>query len=159
MMQRNILLLILILGLLPACNADKLNKAAEKINSTALEVASDPSIVVTKGTSGVTSLVKDSQEKAASINSAADAAKEMTETYQSTKETISEVKADARETISDARRTVRTTARKLPRSQKEANKMVVAYGQKWMDLFKSKITALSLKMHRKRQRKNSPRKR
>lgn len=88
---------------------------------------------------------------------------ETKEAVDDVKETAADVKRSATETTAKTKRGIRRVARRMPRSQKEANQMVVDHGKSLREWFQAKIDEFNAKhpdgiLAEKNRRRPKPRK-
>ena len=136
-------LLCIIFISITSCDANKLNKFASNLNKNVEEKFDN----LTKDTPDLAS----SKPKMTTLQETNDTLKGINESYRESKESIKETKQSIKEGVQEAKQSARRYARKLPRSQAEANKMLIAFGEKYFGGWRTQFN----KVKRQRGQTNS----
>ena len=130
------MLIILFFALLFSFDTGKLNSFAARINNSVQEKISEIS-----SPSSEPAKFSTAKPSHSSFGETSNTLNELNQTYKETKQQVKETKQSISEGVKDVKRAAGDMARKIPRTEKQANQIFLAFAEKyfggWGDTFRS----------------------
>ena len=138
------------------CDVSKLNGMAKTINENVQEkikyfTSSSDSSSSTAQSPPLQLPTSSSKSPLADLTEASQTLKDINQTYKESKEKVIETKTSIKEGVRDVKESARSMARGLPRSEKEANQMLVAFGEKYFGDWKASFQRFGERIRQSRQ--------
>lgn len=145
--------------MMTACDANKLNRSAANVNKLAMEIYENPTASLERKTSSLGDTYNRARATQSSLSKSAQTMTEVTAGYEAAKTGLLAAKLETSRMMSGARNSLQRTARKMPSSKRQANKMAYDWGKRWLDSYRRDFEQFANRVHRKRDQRQKPRSR